>query len=236
MSDKDLLQRDVIREIFPGTGIYICIWHTLRTFSRQITAEKMNLTAQERSHSLEFLSQLLYSNSSEHYDEIYKLFSESVPFAVLEYFNKNWHPIRYEWTVNSMTEGNAGNVTNNKLENVNGKIKQVVKKNSNPAFFIHSFMTWFNCHKHDKDHNASDAIMKRSVKDYWEGTDCINFLPSHWHQYILEQVEFSKNVTILEKDDTRTSANNFNILIHGPRFDRLVLRLEYTLLWGRESQ
>ena len=25
-------------------------------------------------------------------------------------------------------------------------------------------------------------------------------------------------------------------LIHGPRFDRLVLRLEYTLLWGRQSQ
>lgn len=199
MSDKDLLEREVLKELFPHTVTYICVWHTLKTFSRQITVDKMKITSSERNLSLEFLSKLLYSKTPEHYDEIYSSFCESVPESVVEYFDKNWNPIKTEWTVHNMTVGNAGHITNNKLENVNGKIKQTVKKNSSPALFVHSFMAWLNCHKHDKDHKAADHVLKKFVRDYGEASEYVEFVTKHWHNYIIEQIELSKNITVIEE-------------------------------------
>jgi len=44
MADKDFTERNVFREQFPQSKILICIFHCMRSFSREITTEKMNIT------------------------------------------------------------------------------------------------------------------------------------------------------------------------------------------------
>ena len=45
MADKDMVEREIIAKKIPGAALMICLFHTLRTFRREITVEKMNLNA-----------------------------------------------------------------------------------------------------------------------------------------------------------------------------------------------
>jgi len=44
MADKDFTERNVFREELLQSKILICIFHCMRSFSREITTEKMNIT------------------------------------------------------------------------------------------------------------------------------------------------------------------------------------------------
>ena len=44
MGDKDLTQRDVLARAFPSATLLICLFHTFRSFHREVTAEKMGIT------------------------------------------------------------------------------------------------------------------------------------------------------------------------------------------------
>lgn len=47
MSDKDFTERDVFKSCFPAASLSICLYHTLRSFRREITCEKMGITSAE---------------------------------------------------------------------------------------------------------------------------------------------------------------------------------------------
>lgn len=44
MTDKDFQERDAFRNEFPETVLLICLFHSLRTFRREITTERMGIT------------------------------------------------------------------------------------------------------------------------------------------------------------------------------------------------
>lgn len=143
MADKDLLGRDLLKKIFK-VPVYICLFHTLKILRSQITLERMGPTAKiARDEVLNMLQTLAYSPSEDAYAATYKEFSCKAPKKVLEYYNQNWHPINDEWTNFGMTCGNFNNRTNNRLESINNKIKQVVHKRSTLVSFIDNFFEWF---------------------------------------------------------------------------------------------
>lgn len=43
-------------------------------------------------------------------------------------FNKNWHKLKDQWTEFGMCDKNYGNLTNNWLESINQKLKNVIEK------------------------------------------------------------------------------------------------------------
>ena len=53
MSDKDINEREVIKEVFPDASVLICLFHTLRTFRREVTCERMGITSGQRSSQAE---------------------------------------------------------------------------------------------------------------------------------------------------------------------------------------
>ena len=69
MADKDLKERDVIRNELPNASILICLFHTLRTFRREITCDKMGITAGQRVTCLELIQKLAYSSSEDEYNK-----------------------------------------------------------------------------------------------------------------------------------------------------------------------
>ena len=41
MSDKDMIERDTLAKFFPDSQLLICLFHTFRSFRREITIDKM---------------------------------------------------------------------------------------------------------------------------------------------------------------------------------------------------
>ena len=72
MADKDMTERQVIREELPQAGLLICLFHTMRTFRREATTEKMGISNDERIQALEIFQCMAYSKSESSYQVLYE--------------------------------------------------------------------------------------------------------------------------------------------------------------------
>ena len=125
---KDFNERSVFQKEFPDAVLHLCLFHTLRSFRREVTCVKLGIRPGERDHALELFTKLVYSKSENEYDENYQELLQSGLSTVISYYN-NWHPIRLEWV--ECFKGvnfSLGETTNNRLENINGKIKSVCNR------------------------------------------------------------------------------------------------------------
>lgn len=84
----------------------ICLFHTLRSFRREVTCEKMGIASGQRTLCLELIQKMAYASETKEYDEIYSQFQRDV----VTYFNENWHPIAQEWVLGIKFQG--GNFLN----------------------------------------------------------------------------------------------------------------------------
>ena len=72
VADKDIQERDVFKRCMPQAMILICLFHTLRSFRREITCEKMGITSGQRNLCLELIQKMAYSMSETDYNSIYE--------------------------------------------------------------------------------------------------------------------------------------------------------------------
>ncbi|KAL7304170.1 hypothetical protein TKK_0003468 [Trichogramma kaykai] len=96
VSDKDMVLRKVIKDKLE-LDTYICTFHVLQAFNRAISMEKMSITMEEKTLVLQYLNKLTYAPDENSYSSIYQEFIDVAPTLPIEYFNKNWHPIKGEW-------------------------------------------------------------------------------------------------------------------------------------------
>ena len=131
MADKDIGERDVVKEHLPNAAVLICLFHALRSLRREITCEKMGISSGQRSLCLEMVQKMAYATTEAHYQELYANYQRSAPKEVVLYLDENWHAIRDEWVLGMKSNcGNFLNFTNNRLESINGKLKQVINRHS----------------------------------------------------------------------------------------------------------
>ena len=69
MSDKDFVEREAFKDCFTNTSLLICLYHTLRSFRREVTCEKMGITSAQRLHTIEILQKIAYSKNDADYAE-----------------------------------------------------------------------------------------------------------------------------------------------------------------------
>lgn len=96
MADKDMTERQVLQEELPEAGLLICLFHTMRSFRREVTTEKMGLTSDERQQVLELLQSIVYAKSEYEYSKWYQQLMSTSFSAVKDYFNENWHATHEE--------------------------------------------------------------------------------------------------------------------------------------------
>ena len=201
MTDKDITERDVIKEQIPQAALVICLFHTLRTMRRKVSCEKLGISQSERMMSLELLSKMAYARSEEAYLQIYDELTECAPKGVLEYFNENWHTIRNEWVdCLKNLQCNFMNRTNNRLESLNGKLKAVITRYSGMVQFFNDLMQCINSLKLERDHRALQVVTKRRVTTFDKESSLgkyMGFLTPFAFDYIKEQFQFSDKVKIL---------------------------------------
>ena len=93
MTDKDMTEHDVLAAEFPSAELIICLFHTFRSFHREVVVDKTGITSGQRNMCLELLQEMAYATSEESYQAIYTRFCECAPPTVISYFNTQWHPI-----------------------------------------------------------------------------------------------------------------------------------------------
>ena len=163
MADKDIGERDVLKRCFPNASVLICLFHTLRTIRREVTCDKMGISSGQRNVCLELLQKICYAHSEADYNDLYSQFQICAPKEVVSYYDENWHPIRSEWVLGMKSScGNFLNFTNNRLECINGKLKQVINRHSSLEEFVDKFFIILTALRTERDHKA--AIMFQKVK------------------------------------------------------------------------
>ena len=79
-------------------------------------------------------------------------------------FKQNWDPIREEWVIGHMVStGSFLNRTNNRLESLNGKLKQVIKKYSSLENFIKEFFIAVSVVRNERSYLAVFHTQKKRV-------------------------------------------------------------------------
>lgn len=152
MTDKDLTERSVLKDVFPNANLYICEFHVLKIFAAQITMSKMKISSEKRDEVLDWLDKLVKSNSKEEYDKLYQGFCNVAPETVLSYFNQNWHNIQPQWTRWSMKK-NFGNYTNNPVETTHFQLKNEIPRRAPLKTFIDNFFLYY--------YRRNDTIKKK---------------------------------------------------------------------------
>ncbi|XP_065675991.1 uncharacterized protein LOC136092182 isoform X2 [Hydra vulgaris] len=198
MTDKDLIERDVVRASFPDASLLLCLFHTLRTFNREISSVKLGITSGQRMSCLELIQKLAYARSEAQYNEFYEIFVSSSPTAVLDYFINNWHNIRNEWVfVLNYACANFMNNTNNRLENFNGKLKEIIDCNSTLENFLENLYVLLASMRNERDHKTIFKMQKICI-DFFEPnsaeTGYKNFLTTYAFEQVLKQFSLRSEV------------------------------------------
>lgn len=161
MSDKDFMECQAFAKCFPNASLLICLYHTLRTFRREITVEKMGITSSERDRALEMISNIMYSKSQDAYKANVNLLKDTKWKAVKKYFFENWHPIKEQW-VSCFKDSvfNLGETTNNRLESTNAKIKSVCSAYISLLQFFTEMSSVLGALRNEREHEKVMAVSR----------------------------------------------------------------------------
>ena len=91
--DKDFNERAIIKELFPTATALICLFHSLRSFKREISDKALGLAEGAQLLLKELFQSMCYARSEDEYTKHYERFMNAAPLHVQKYFNKNWHKL-----------------------------------------------------------------------------------------------------------------------------------------------
>ena len=204
MADKDLKERDIIKQCLPNAIVLICLFHTLRTFRREVSCEKLGISSGQRTVCLELLQKMAYAATDDEYTKLYAQFQTSTPKEVLNCFNESWHLIKSEWVLGLKSLcGSFLNATNNRLECINGKLKQVINHYSTLEDFISKFFIILSALRTESDHKTAVIFQKVKVLPFQQGTaefDYTKYLTSYAAGFVLKQLEVVSKVKDIKDD------------------------------------
>ncbi|CAG5079624.1 Similar to Zswim3: Zinc finger SWIM domain-containing protein 3 (Mus musculus) [Cotesia congregata] len=196
MADKSIVERTVLKNNFKNVPVYICIFHTLQAVKRAL--QKKNISVAQQTKIFELFKNLAYSSSQKTYDQQYETFCKEVPAEILKYFKDHWFNCQEEWTTFNMKEENFNNSSNNRVESLNQKAKQIVEKRSSPTDFIKSLFIFITSLNTEIDYKAAENFLKIKTKNL-NDTDLTNYrsvltekgfneLKKDWNNYTKVQI------------------------------------------------
>lgn len=164
MADKDLKERRIVTELLPQSSLHICAFHTLQTFRREISVQKLGITKPAQETALDILQHMVYAKDDDEYQRLHETLKSSSPKAVLDYFESNWHGIHQEWVMGMKQScGNYLNSTNNRAESINAKLKAIVERYSSLEDFVTNFFCFIHTTRKERTNKAAALFNKKRV-------------------------------------------------------------------------
>ena len=125
---------------------------------------------------------------------------------MVSYFDENWHPIRNEWVLEmKSSNGNFLNFTNNRLESINGKLKQVVNRYSTLEEFVDKFFIILAALHTERDHKVAIMFQKVKVTPFADNSPKSQYsklLTAYATEFVLKQLKMAgKTGKIIEENN-----------------------------------
>ena len=156
LTDKDRAEKTAIREVFPDCEQFLCSFHVLQSFRRELNLAGVGKAERER--ILGVLQQLVYANSDDEYSRL----RENIRHPATDrYLKDNWDDIRWEWVRGLSGAAMSGVFTNNHLESLHGKMKSVCRANDTLPNFIKSYLTVLTTVRADRNAEIHSETCKR---------------------------------------------------------------------------
>ena len=204
MTDKDFVEREVFSNSFPDAKLRICLFHVLRTFRREITAEKMGVTKLQRDSLLDTFQKLTYSRNLNEYESNKKLLLDKNISAAESYFMNSWDNIKEQWVIGLSQSESLGNRTNNRVESLNQKIKQVIDRNAKFDAFAVDLVNFLHMHRTEINGKICKTVNKVPTKGAsGETADGMyrRLCTEYAYKLVEKQIQKSQSVQVTETWD-----------------------------------
>ena len=97
MTDKDMCERSVFSVAFPEATLQLFLFYTLRSFSREVTLDKMGVPVGQRDALLHIFNAMAIARCEQEFEEQCALLEEMAIPTALAYFRRKWLPVKHEW-------------------------------------------------------------------------------------------------------------------------------------------
>ncbi|XP_069775813.1 zinc finger SWIM domain-containing protein 1-like isoform X2 [Narcine bancroftii] len=97
VSSNEACGGELVSDALPGAKLLSCLAHTLLTFQRDVTTEKLQVSDRQRDQILQTLHSMCYASSAEEYDLLYRQLLDTKVQGAVDYFNTTWHGSRHQW-------------------------------------------------------------------------------------------------------------------------------------------
>lgn len=196
MADKDL-NKLLLNLNFPNANVFMCAFQAMRTFKKEISTTKLDITSAQRQIALEIIEKMVYCKNSSQYNVFYNELLNSCCNSVIEYFNNNWHSNKDEWMLGpKFRHYNFLNAVNNCLEWLSSKIKTIIEKYSCLTNFINNFFQLITVLNDENENKAAVLMYKRPVSTYEKESVLgmyFNFLTLYAFKFVKKQIETKNN-------------------------------------------
>ena len=162
VTDKDFVERTVFKSLMPNVRLEMCLFHTFRSFSREITIERMGITSSQRTEILKSLTKVTYSQTEQLYQDNYEKLCEVMTAKVKDYFDANWHNIRSEW-VHGLKGFNLSNNTTNRIESFFSHVKSVICRRAPLKDMIQNFLQILQTLRTERYYRMVKKYNKRNI-------------------------------------------------------------------------
>jgi len=157
--------------------------------------------------ALDLIQKLAYATCADHYNRLYDQLQTSVPATVLKYFDDNWHNIRAEWCLGlKFASSSFMNTTNNRLERLNGQLKEVIGRETFLEEFIDKLYIVLNSLRNEHDHRTALQFQKVPTVSHQRGSSedlYSQLLTTYAADFVLKQLQLHSKVTptVSDADD-----------------------------------
>ena len=170
-----MCERNVFSAAFPAASLQLCLFHTLHSFSREVTLDKMGIRAGQRDALLKIFNAMAVARCERQFDEQCTLLEDMAIQPALAYFRRNWLPTKHEWvSCYKVRHFMLGEQTNNRLESLNGKIKSVCSGFASLDTFFSDLFTVLRVLRGERVHTSIIARISKSIV-----TTTATSLPTH---------------------------------------------------------
>ena len=186
--------------------LLISVYHTLCTFQREVTCEKMGITSSQCEQCLSVLQDLAYSANEDAYNRNMERLLALECEKVNEYVKESWEPIRHEWVEGLKAEHlTFGESTNNPLESIDAKIKSVCLQQACLLRFFVDFRSSISSMRIERRQRALvDFSKKPTTPVPAEMVPYLGFLTPFAFDFVMTQYDKS-----LHAEFTARSEDNF---------------------------
>ncbi|KAL3889975.1 hypothetical protein ACJMK2_002287 [Sinanodonta woodiana] len=126
--DKDQNEIAAVQKFMPEISIQLCKFHIMQAFARKL--KKCAVTQEVQGTITQLVRQMVYAKSKTAYDNSFGQLHNVAPQQFVDYYHKNWLESAPMWCAyQTNMHINLGNTTNNRMESMNQKIKDVLHMN-----------------------------------------------------------------------------------------------------------